>query len=110
MLPDLGRWQAALADRLTVAVISRGTASLNQPAAEEHGLVNVLLQGEQLEVSSAYRIRATPSAVVVTQDGAIGSSVVESISLIEPLIRVALRRGPSAEVAAPAAGALPPST
>jgi uncharacterized membrane protein YphA (DoxX/SURF4 family)/peroxiredoxin len=110
MLPDLGRWQAALADRLTVAVISRGEALLSQPAAEEHGLVNVLLQSGEQEVASAYRIRETPSAVLVTPDGAIGSSVVASITLIEPLIRVAIRRDPSARVAIPAAGALPPTT
>jgi len=110
MLPELGRWQAALADRLTVAVISRGEAELSQPAAEEHGLVNVLLQSGEQEVAKAYRIRESPSAVLVTPDGAIGSSVVASITLIEPLIRVAIRRDPSARVAISAAGALPPTT
>ena len=78
ILPELGRWQAALADRLTVAVISQGTAAENRPAAEEHGIANLLLQ-EDLEVMSAYRVRATPSALVVTPDGAIGSSAVGSI-------------------------------
>ena len=98
LLPELAQWQATLADRLTVAVISQGTAAENRPFAE-HGISNLLLQ-ENWEVTRAYRIPGTPAALVVTPDRAIGSSVVGSPWAIEPLIRLALRRGPI--VAAPA--------
>jgi uncharacterized membrane protein YphA (DoxX/SURF4 family)/thiol-disulfide isomerase/thioredoxin len=103
VFPDLGRWQGALADRLTVALISKGDPELNRPIAEEHGLDNLLLQ-EDSELSRAYRVQATPSAVVVTAEGMIGSPVVSSIIAIEPLIRLALRRG-SHSAGAGAAGA-----
>lgn len=93
MLPELGRWQSALAARLTVAVISRGTAAENRPAAEKHR-IGLLLQ-EDMEVMTAYRTTATPSALIVTPNGVIGSSVVGSNITIEPLIRLALRPGPT---------------
>ena len=99
LLPELAQWQATLADRLTVAVISQGTAAENRPFTEDHGISNLLLQ-ENWEVTRAYRIPGTPAALVVTPDRAIGSSVVGSPWAIEPLIRLALRRGPM--VAAPA--------
>ena len=108
VLPELARWQATLADRLTVAVISQGTAAENRPLAEEHGIANMLLQ-ENWEVTRAYRIPGTPAALVVTPDRAIGSSVVGSGFAIEPLIRLALRRGAMA-AAASTAGATAPLT
>ena len=108
LLPELAQWQATLADRLTVAVISQGTAAENRPFTEDHGISNLLLQ-ENWEVTRAYRIPGTPAALVVTPDRAIGSSVVGSPWAIEPLIRLALRRGSMAAAASPAS-AEPPLT
>ena len=106
ILPELARWQATLADRLAVAVISQGTAAENRPFAEEHGIANLLLQ-EDWEVTRAYRIPGTPAAVAVTPHGAIASSVVGSGFAIEPLIRLALRRGPMAAAPSPASAEPP---
>lgn len=100
IFPELGRWQAALADRLTVAAISQGTVAENRPAAEEHGIADLLLQ-EGMEVMTAYRVQATPSAVVVTPNGAIGSSAAVGSLTIETLIRIALRPGPTSGVTGP---------
>ena len=72
VLPDLGRWQASLADRLTMALVSSGSKEDNRRIAEEHELENVLLQ-EGSEVLDAYRVRATPAAVTVTPEGSIAS-------------------------------------
>ena len=101
MLPELGRWQAALADRLTVAVVSQGTADENRPAAEEHGIANLLLD-QNFEVMPAYRVEATPSAVVVTPDGTIASPAVSSMIEVEPLVRLTVRRATAAAGAGPA--------
>ena len=108
MLSELGRWQAALTDRLTVVVISRGSAADSRPGAEEHGITDLLLQVD-MEVMDAYRVRGTPSALIVNKDGTIGSSVVTSIDAIEPLIRVTLRRRTVATISSPV-GAQPPLT
>jgi thiol-disulfide isomerase/thioredoxin len=99
MLPEIGRWQVALADRLTIALVSQGSPDDNEPLAAEYGIDNMLLQAD-FEVLTAYRVRGTPSAVVVTPEGAIGSSVVSSNVAIEPLLRLALRRRPTAALGA----------
>jgi methylamine dehydrogenase accessory protein MauD len=91
MLPKLRQWQDSLRDRLTIAIVSTGTADENESIAEA-GMDNVLLQHE-FEVSEAFAVRATPSAVVVARDGFIASHVGETEQAIEPLVRAALRRG-----------------
>ena len=88
---EVDRWQGALSDRLTVAVISSGTAAENLPIAREHGISGMLLQ-EDVEVMRAYRVRQTPSALLVTPGGAIASTPVEGALPIEPLIRLTLQR------------------
>ena len=89
LFPDVARWQRTLGDRITIAVISGGSPRDNRPAADEHGLLNVLLERAD-EVMTAYRVRGTPSAVVVTPAGEVGSELVVNTT-IEPLVRVALR-------------------
>lgn len=90
LFPDLGRWQRSLGDRLTIAAISSGRARDNRPAADEHGLINVLLERAD-EVVTAYRVPATPTAVLVTAAGEVGSEPAVTDQAIEALVRVALR-------------------
>ena len=97
LVPKVIGWQRSLAERLTIAVISRGEAR-NHEVWTRHGLQNVFLQ-ESREAAEAYRIRATPTAVIVTLAGAVGSNPAESVYGIEPLIRLALRDGSEALVA-----------
>jgi thiol-disulfide isomerase/thioredoxin len=72
MLPEIGRWQQEYPDRLAIALISRGEVEENRTKASEHGLTNVLLQ-EDWEVSQAYRVAGTPSAVLLTPEGTIAT-------------------------------------
>jgi uncharacterized membrane protein YphA (DoxX/SURF4 family)/peroxiredoxin len=97
---EVRRWQVALADRLTVALISSGTPTQNLPIAREHAIGGMLLQQDG-EIARAYRVRHTPSALLVTPEGAIGSTPVEGAVAIEPLIRVTLRRWPTSPPPAP---------
>jgi peroxiredoxin len=76
MFADVGRWQQEYAQKLTVALISRGEPEEHAISASEHGLANVLLQ-EDWEVSDAYGVDSTPSAVLVQSDGSIASPVLE---------------------------------
>ena len=91
MLPKVPEWQQSLSERLTIAVISTGTAEQNAPL-EEHGLEDVLLQ-EEWEVADAFAVKGTPTAVVVSRHGLIASSLAEMEQAIEPLVRLALRQG-----------------
>jgi len=98
LLPKLARWQRTLTERLTIALISSGKAGDHDAWMGQHGLQNIFLQ-ERAEVMERFRIRATPSAVIVTLDGKVGSKPAESVFGIEPLLRLALRDGADAQLA-----------
>lgn len=105
LFPDLARWERSLADRITIAVISRGSPHDNRPAVDKYGLVNVMLDSDD-EVMIGYRLTHSPTAVLVTASGEIGSEPAVSDPAISALIRVALRdeaprREPQLEVIPP---------
>ena len=85
LLPDIGRWQREHASKLTVALISRGSAEANRAKTQEHGLTHVLLQKDR-EVSQEYKAHGTPTAVVVTEDGTIASPVAGGAEAIRHLL------------------------
>jgi peroxiredoxin len=93
LLPEIGRWQEEHAKKLAISLISRGTPEVNRAKSEEHGLRNVLLQ-EDWEVSEAYQARGTPSAVLVSPDGTIGSPVAGGAELIGTLVTQAVSGAP----------------
>lgn len=85
LLPEVGRWQQEHAQKLTIALVSRGDPEDNRVKASEHGLDGVLVQ-EDWEVCEAYEVQGTPSAVLVQPDGTIGSSVARGSQPIEALL------------------------
>jgi len=89
LFPEVVRWHRALADEITLALVSSGTAEENRKAVG-NGDTNVLLQ-EEYEVTTAYRVASTPTTVVVNPDGRIASPPASGLG-IEPLIRLTLRR------------------
>jgi peroxiredoxin len=89
MLPEIARWQEEHAEKLTVSLISRGDPEENRAKMGEHGLTNVLLQ-EDWEVSEAYRVNGTPSAVLVEADGTIASPVMGGADSIRSLVAYAV--------------------
>ena len=82
--PELAQWQEEHAERVTIVPISRGAAQENRAKNAEHEVRGVLLQDDR-EVSKAYLVTATPSAVLVT-DGRIGSPVATGADEIRGLI------------------------
>ncbi len=101
LLPEIGTWQREHADRLTVAVVSRGDADANRAKSTEHGLKNVLLQQDR-EVSEAYQEAGTPGAVVVRPDGTIGSALAAGADAIRALVARTVGSKAAAHVPAPA--------
>jgi peroxiredoxin len=89
VLPEVGRWQGEHAQKLTLALISRGEGEENKTKAQEHGLTNVLLQ-EDWEVSEAYGVRGTPSAVLIGPDGKVTSPVAGGAEGIRVLLEHAV--------------------
>jgi uncharacterized membrane protein YphA (DoxX/SURF4 family) len=96
---NAGRWQTALADDLTVAIVSDGAPGENLLVVQESS-ADVLLQ-EDFEVGTPYRVGVTPTAVVISPQGRVASALVGGPG-IEPLIRLTIREhkmgspGPSA--------------
>jgi peroxiredoxin len=89
MLPSLARWQATLADRLTIAPVVAGSPSDVRQFTGDHGLEDVLVD-EHREVFRAYDAVATPSGLIVTADGRIASRTMATTFVVESLIRRAL--------------------
>jgi peroxiredoxin len=79
--PEIKRWQRDYTSRLTIALISRDTPAANLRKFTEFDTEFLLLQKDS-EVSTLYEARWTPSAVLLTTAGVIGSQLalgVESI-------------------------------
>jgi thiol-disulfide isomerase/thioredoxin len=89
LMPDVARWQTTLSDRLTIALLATGARKEIESLAEAFQLKHVLLQ-KGSEVFDAYRARATPSGVLVTPDGSIGSHTNSTGPILESLIRTIL--------------------
>jgi peroxiredoxin len=89
MLPEVGRWQEEHAQKLTLALISRGAVEENKTKTQEHALENVLVQ-KDWEVSEAYEVRGTPSAVLISPDGKVASPVAGGAEGIRGLLSYAV--------------------
>ncbi len=89
LLPEVGRWQEEHAQKVTLSLISRGDPEENKTKAQEHGLTNVLLQNDW-EVSEAYEVGGTPSAVLISPDGKVASPVAGGAEGIRGLLTYAV--------------------
>jgi thiol-disulfide isomerase/thioredoxin/uncharacterized membrane protein YphA (DoxX/SURF4 family) len=81
LLPDISMWHKESGAKLSVVVISEGTAADN--LSKNLGNVGppVLLQRER-EVAEAYQAYGTPAVVLVRTDGTIGSPVAMGAELV----------------------------
>ena len=84
LLPEIGRWQRDYADEVTLSLISRGDPEENRAKSAEHGVEHVLLQRDW-EVADAYLVDGTPSAVLVSPEGAINSPLALGSEAVEAL-------------------------
>jgi peroxiredoxin len=90
LLPALARWQSALAERVTVAVVTPGSTE-DRSVWEEHGISDVLLD-ESDEVFEAFHVRSTPTAIAVDMDGTVGSAPAGGAHMPEVLVRLLIER------------------
>ncbi len=95
MLPSLSRWQETLSLRLPIAAVFAGERTEIGRLSDEHELSLVLAE-DRAETFERYRLRATPSAVLVGPDGVLSESPAEGLPAIETLIRAALARSGTA--------------
>ena len=88
MMGDVGKWQRDLSEKLTIAVITRGSLEDNRNKAKQHNLTHVLMQQDN-EVADAYQTYGTPTAVLVRPDGTIGSAAAGGAEQIRTLVKQA---------------------
>ena len=85
LLPDIADCQRRYAEQLTIALVSRAGADGNRAKAEEHRQQTVLLQDVR-EASTLYQAHGTPSAMMVSADGRIASSLSVGAVAIRALV------------------------
>ena len=90
LLSTLSRWQDTLSPRLPIAAVFAGERAEIDRLSDEHALSLVLAE-ERNDTFERYRLRATPSAVLVGPDGVVGESPAEGQPAIETLIRADAR-------------------
>src|SRR5215208_5469556 len=86
MMGDVGKWQRDLSEKLTIAVITRGSLEDNRNKAKQRNLTHVLMQKDN-EVADAYQTYGTPTAVLVRPDGTIGSAAAGGAQEIGTLVK-----------------------
>ncbi len=89
LMPDVGKWQQELADKLTTVVVSRGSLDENRNKKKQNNLTNVVMQKDN-EIADAYLTYGTPTAVLVTPDGKIGSGAAGGAGEIRKLVKQAV--------------------
>ena len=92
LVPDIAAWQREHRNRLTVAVVSRGSAEANADKTKEHGLSDVFLQADR-EVAQSYEAHGTPCGVVIDAKGMIQSPVAAGADAISALVGRAVGGG-----------------
>ncbi len=83
---EISEWQKAHDERLTIALITRGTIKDNFVNIARNQLGQVLLQGEK-QTAVEYRAQATPMAVLVDEQGRIASHVAGGAHEIRALLQ-----------------------
>jgi peroxiredoxin/uncharacterized membrane protein YphA (DoxX/SURF4 family) len=89
LLREVSSWQHQHSAKLTIALVSEGTAADNRAKIPERGLSRVLIQ-QKREVAEIYQAWGTPSAVVIRPDGAIGSPLAQGADAIRALVAQSL--------------------
>jgi peroxiredoxin len=83
LIPDLGRWDRQYAEKLTIAVITRGAS--REKIASVYDLKYVFVQKSR-ETTAEYQAHATPAAVVIGTDGSVRTSVAAGAERIGELV------------------------
>ena len=89
LFKEIKDWQQSHGEKLTIALISKGTIKDNFVNVARNRLGQVLLQ-EKGEVGDKYGARATPTAVVVNTSGRIASPVAAGADEIRKLLHTLL--------------------
>lgn len=91
LFEEIKDWQRTHSDRLTIALISKGSIKDNFVNVARNGLGEVLLQKER-EVAEQYNAMVTPTAVMVNSGGRIASPLAAGADEIRNLLHQILEK------------------
>ncbi|MGH2867299.1 MAG: MauE/DoxX family redox-associated membrane protein [Solirubrobacteraceae bacterium] len=96
LLPEVAEWQHEHRGELTIALVSRGSRADNGAAAAEHGIERMLLASD-LDAVYANAAEVTPSALLLSREGAVAAPVVRGPAAIRALVSDAVEPAAAAE-------------
>ena len=85
LMPEIARWQAAYDHVVSIAMIASGPREGSISKARAHELTDVLLD-EDGSISDAYGADATPSAILLNEDGDVDTEMVAGPDRIHQII------------------------
>jgi len=86
LMPEVVDWQRNHSEKITIALITKGTDQENRAKHAEYGLRNILLEGDS-NISEGYQVGATPGALLVGKDGIVASRVAFGAENIRTLFK-----------------------
>lgn len=89
LFKEIKDWQHSHSDKLTIALLSKGTIKENFVNVAKNRLGQVLLQQER-EVAEQYGATVTPTAVVISRNGRIASPLAAGADQIRELLQSVL--------------------
>ncbi len=94
LMPQISRWNGALADELTLAVVVSSVQGFELPADQREMLAGVttLLEPER-ELAARYHVAATPSGLSLSSEGLVSSPPMAGQVAIERLVRRVMETG-----------------
>ncbi len=90
LLQDVRGWQREYSDRLTIALLSKGSLLDNERRVAKYGAAHLLLLGES-GVADIYEAKWTPAAVLIGPQGRIASNNAYGDEAIRKLIAAGAR-------------------
>jgi thiol-disulfide isomerase/thioredoxin/uncharacterized membrane protein YphA (DoxX/SURF4 family) len=92
LLPELGRWQRANPEKVTLVLISRGGRRPNESLFAEYPLGTIVLLEKGHKIARAYQANGTPTAVVVSPDGTVARPAAGGAYAIRTMLESLLER------------------
>lgn len=94
LLPEIAAWQKDHVERLTVALVTRGSIDEAREKAKPQGIKNVIIEKDR-SISQAYDVPGTPSAVLIDGDGNLASDVAGGAEAIRKIVETAIKPVPT---------------
>src|SRR6266567_3863454 len=107
LMPEIVNWQRNYSDKITIALLATGSEEANRAKNAEHGLRNILLEGDS-NISESYQVNGTPAAMVVGKDGRVAGRLVLGPGRIRPLFERTVGLAPAIQL--PVQGPTTPTT